>query len=107
MGERDERHSGWTFLTNHGHVLLALARDPQIRLRDVAQTVGITERAVQAIVSDLEEAGYVTRVRIGRRNHYELHAGRHFRHPAEADHRIGELLALFVDEETLARQQGE
>lgn len=87
----------WTFLTNHAHVLLALARDPQCRLRDVADLVGITERSVQAIVADLEEAGYLTRVRVGRRNVYQLHPHRRFRHPAEARHRIGELLDLFAD----------
>jgi hypothetical protein len=86
----------WTFLTNHAHVLLALARDPETRLRDVAASVGITERAVQGIVADLERAGYVARVRVGRRNHYRLHPEGHFRHPAEAGHRIGELLDLFV-----------
>lgn len=87
----------WTFLTNHGHVLLALARDPQARLRDVAAIVGITERSVQAIVADLETEGYLTRIRVGRRNVYRLHPQRRFRHPAEARHRIGELLDLFVD----------
>jgi DNA-binding MarR family transcriptional regulator len=87
----------WTFLTNHGHVLLALARDPQARLRDVAALVGITERSVQSIVADLEAEGYVTRIRVGRRNVYRLHPHRRFRHPAESRHRIGELLDLFVE----------
>ena len=87
----------WTFLTNHGHVLLALARDPQSRLRDVAALVGITERAVQAIVADLEAEGYLTRIRVGRRNVYQLHSQRRFRHPAESRHRIGELIALFTE----------
>ncbi|MFR9801777.1 helix-turn-helix transcriptional regulator [Pseudonocardia sp. RS010] len=90
----------WTFLTNHAHVLLALARDPQRRLREVAATVGVTERTVQAIVADLEEAGYITRIRVGRRNVYQLHPHRRFRHPAEARHRIGELLELFADRDT-------
>lgn len=86
----------WTFLTNHAHVLLALSRDPQCRLRDVAALVGITERSVQAIVADLEEGGYLTRIRVGRRNVYRLHPHKRFRHPAESSHRIGELLALFA-----------
>jgi predicted ArsR family transcriptional regulator len=90
----------WTFLTNHGHVLLALARDPQCRLRDVAALVGITERAVQAIVADLETEGYLTRIRVGRRNVYRLHPQRRFRHPAESRHRIGELIELFTDAPT-------
>jgi predicted transcriptional regulator len=86
----------WTFLTNHAHVLLALSRQPDARMRDVAEMVGITERAVQMIVADLEEAGYLSRERTGRRNHYTVNAGAPFRHPAEADHRIGELLDLFA-----------
>jgi DNA-binding MarR family transcriptional regulator len=92
-----ERQPEWTFLTNHGHVLLALARDPHARLRDVAALVRITERSVQAIVADLEAEGYLTRARVGRRNVYRLHPQRRFRHPAESRHRIGELLALFTD----------
>jgi predicted ArsR family transcriptional regulator len=86
---------GWTFLTNHAHVLLAVARDPDVRLRDVAADVGITERAAQAIVADLEAAGYLTRERVGRRNRYHVEPDLPFRHPAEREHRIGELLALF------------
>lgn len=85
----------WTFLTNHAHVLLAVAADPDVRMRDVALRVGVTERAVQAIVADLVEAGYLTRDRVGRRNRYTVDPAGPFRHPAEADHRIGELLALF------------
>jgi len=92
-----ERQPEWTFLTNHAHVLLALARDPHARLRDVAALVRITERSVQAIVADLEAEGYLTRARVGRRNVYRLHPQRRFRHPAESRHRIGELLALFTD----------
>jgi DNA-binding MarR family transcriptional regulator len=87
---------GWTFLTNHAHVLLAIARDPTARLRDVAASVGITERAAQAIVADLEAAGYLHRERTGRRNRYTVNPAGRFRHPAEADHRIGELLDLFT-----------
>ncbi|MEV4536684.1 MarR family transcriptional regulator [Asanoa sp. NPDC049518] len=87
---------GWTFLTNHAHVLLAIARDPTARLRDVADGVGITERAAQAIVADLETAGYLQRERIGRRNQYTVNPSGRFRHPAEADRSIGELLNLFI-----------
>ncbi len=87
----------WTFLTNHAHVLLAIARDPTARLRDVAGSVGITERAAQAIVADLEAAGYLRRTRVGRRNHYTVDTTGHFRHPAEADRSIGDLVALFTD----------
>lgn len=86
----------WTFLTNHAHVLLCLARDPDVRLRDVAVAVGITERAVQLIVQDLEAEGFVTRTRVGRRNHYDLHASLPLRHPLERDHHVGELLGVLL-----------
>jgi DNA-binding MarR family transcriptional regulator len=89
---------GWTFLTNHAHVLLAIARDPDARLRDIADSVGITERAAQAIVADLQAGGYLERTKVGRRNHYTVNPAGRFRHPAEADHRIGDLLALFTSE---------
>lgn len=88
--------SGWTFLTNHTHVLLCIRQDPEIRLRDVAAQVGITERAAQAIVSDLEAEGYLTRERVGRRNHYELRADVPLRHPLESQHTVGELLDLLA-----------
>jgi DNA-binding MarR family transcriptional regulator len=87
---------GWTFLTNHAHVLLAIARDPTARLRDVATSVGITERAAQAIVADLEAAGYLQRERVGRRNEYTINPAGRFRHPTEADHSIGDLIDLFT-----------
>jgi hypothetical protein len=84
----------WTFLTNHAHVLLVIARDPGIRLRDIADRVGITERAAQRIVGDLEREGYLTRRRSGRRNVYELHTDLPLRHPLEESHAVGELLDL-------------
>lgn len=82
---------GWTFLTNHAHVLLCIAENPRLRLREIAERVGITERSAQAIVTDLEEGGYVRRRRVGRRNEYELDLTRPLRHPLEAHHEIGEL----------------
>ena len=82
----------WTFLTNHAAVLLCIASDPDIRLRDVAAAVGITERAVQSIVRDLEDEGYLERSRVGRRNHYELHGELPMRHPVERDHHVFELI---------------
>lgn len=85
---------GWTYLTNHTHVLICLAQDSEMRLRDVAEKVGITERAVQRIVSELEEAGAITRVRDGRRNHYQVHREARLRHPIEAHRTISELIAL-------------
>ncbi|MER5730773.1 helix-turn-helix domain-containing protein [Streptomyces sp. NPDC002138] len=89
----------WTFLTSHARVLLAISRDPGVRLRDVASVCALTERSVQAIVADLEEAGYLTRTRSAdaRRNHYTINAGARFRHPAEAGHEIAGLLALLAE----------
>lgn len=90
VGETEK--SGWTFFTNHGHVLVCIAGDPEIRARDVAALVGITERSAQAIIGDLVEAGIVTRTKSGRRNRYEVHPEMPLRHPLESDHTIGELL---------------
>ena len=84
----------WTFPTNHTHVLLCLARDREMRIRDVALQVGITERAAQRIVADLVEAGYLQRSKDGRRNRYSLNTERPLRHPLESEHAIGENLAL-------------
>ncbi|MTD44846.1 MarR family transcriptional regulator [Conexibacter sp. W3-3-2] len=84
----------WTFLTNHAHVLLCVARDPGMRMRDIADTVGITERAAQRIVSDLIEGGYVERERDGRRNHYRVNRQAPLRHPMDRDHAVGEILEL-------------
>lgn len=87
----------WTFLTNHAHVLLCLAREPSARMRDVATQVGITERAVQRIVLDLEAAGYLTRARVGRRNEYTIAKNLPLRHPIERHRRVRALLALVDD----------
>ncbi len=86
---------GWTFLTNHTHVLLCIADDPEVRLREVAARVGITERATQKIVHDLVADGYVALTKVGRRNHYRLLPGGRFRHPLEEPHEVSDLLALF------------
>lgn len=86
----------WTFLTNHAHVLLTVARDPQIRVRDLAARVGVTERAAQKILADLVQAGYVTRTRAGRRNSYTVATGQPLRHPMDANHDLDELLAVLV-----------
>jgi DNA-binding MarR family transcriptional regulator len=91
----DERHAlSWTFLSNHSHVIICLARDPEIRMRDVAELVGITERAAIRIVTDLEGAGYIKKERIGRRNRYTIVGDKHLRHPLEAHHSIKGILAL-------------
>jgi predicted transcriptional regulator len=86
----------WTCLSNHGHVLVCLARNPDMRLRDVALAVGITERAVQKIVGDLEDGGVLTRERDGRRNRYQMHTERPLRHPLEAHRTIGSLLRMLL-----------
>lgn len=86
----------WTFLTNHAHVLICLAREPDLVLRDVALKVGITERAVQRIVSELEEAGYLKRSRDGRRNRYKLQLAKHLRHPVEKHCQLKDLVFLIT-----------
>ena len=84
----------WTFLSNHSHVLICLTRDPLVRLRDVAEAVGITERAVQRIVADLEDAGVLTRTRDGRRNHYEINRELPLRHLVESGCTVADLLGM-------------
>lgn len=86
----------WTFLTNHAHVLITIARDPEMTLREVAFLVGITERAAQKIVADLEANGYLTRTRHGRRNSYTVATSRPFRHPVTAGHAVDELLEILI-----------
>jgi predicted transcriptional regulator len=84
----------WRFLSNHTQVLLCLRRDPDVRFRDIALMVGITERAAQRIVADLIDSGYVESERVGRRNRYRVNADVAMRHPAQDGHLIGELLDL-------------
>ena len=95
-----ETEREWTFLSNHAHVLVCLSRDADQTLREVAQQVGITERAVQRIVADLEQAGVLRRERVGRCNRYHLRLDRPLRHPLESHHEIGTLIeALAPDAE--------
>jgi hypothetical protein len=98
--------SSWTFLTNHARALVSIARNPHSRLRDIATQIGVTERSAQAIVNDLQQAAYITRERIGRRNHYSIDASRPFRHPADADYRIEDLLSLFTRHDHHVRTEG-
>lgn len=86
--------ASWTFLTNHTHVLLCLAGDPEMLMREVATRVGITERAVQRIVNELAEAGYLRKQRQGRRNRYTVVRGLPLRHPVENHRTVDDLLAL-------------
>ena len=87
----------WTFVTNHAAVLLCVASDPEIRMRDIADRVGITERAAQRIVADLVEEGYVTRRRAGRRNVYEVQPARLMRHRLARHRQVGAFLELMLD----------
>ena len=86
----------WRFLTNHAHVMECIASDPTARLRDIAATVGITERAAAQIVNDLEEAGYLTKTRDGRRNTYEIHGELPLRHPQHRHHTVGDLIRFLT-----------
>ena len=94
MRESEGSGGSWTLLTGHGHVLVEIARNPEARIRDIAVVVGLTERAVQAIVADLAGAGYLTRTRTGRRTSYAVNEDSHFRHSAQDGHRVGPFLAL-------------
>jgi predicted transcriptional regulator len=96
MGDTTDRRTTWTFLTNHARVLLIISADPQTRIRDIAANIGITERAAQSIVTDLEEAGYIERARTGRRNHYTIKPGRHLRHHTQTDIPIQTLIDIFT-----------
>ncbi|MGI5283868.1 helix-turn-helix transcriptional regulator [Nonomuraea polychroma] len=104
MATSHDHHVTWTFLTHHARVLVEIARDPELRLRDIAARIGITERAVQNIVADLHQAGYLTRERIGRRNRYTLDLDQHFRYPTEARLPVRLLIAIFADRDLSHRQ---
>lgn len=90
----------WTFLTNHAHVLIHIAGEPAVRMRDIADRVGITERAVQRIVRELEDGGYLERLKEGRRNHYHVTASQPLRHPIEKHVQTSALLALVLGKTT-------
>ena len=89
--------NSWTFLTNHSHVLLCIEENPDVLMREVAAQVGITERAAQRIVSELEDAGYLSHEKVGRRNRYEVHPDLPLRHPLEDHLEIGALLRILAD----------
>lgn len=90
----EERQIHWSFLTNHARVLLCIARDPAVRLREIGTTVGITERAAHRIVNDLADAGYISRERIGRRNHYAIQPDLPMADPLVGEHHVGDLLKI-------------
>lgn len=87
----------WTFLSNHGRILIQIAQNPDLKVVEIAATIGITERSTLSILGDLEETGYITVERIGRRNRYTVNPKKKFRHPSEASHSIGELIKIFKD----------
>ncbi len=91
-GSKAAAHSSWTFFTNHAHVLICLASNPDLRIRDLAPMVGITERAVQRILRELAEGGFLEIEKVGRRNHYTVQPNSHLRHPVEAHATVGDLL---------------
>jgi DNA-binding IclR family transcriptional regulator len=88
----------WTFLTNHAHVLLCITANPDIRIRDIAEQVGITERAAHRIVADLVAEGYISATKVGRRNRYTVDPGLRFRHPLLKDHPVGNIIRVILDE---------
>ncbi|WAX57142.1 winged helix-turn-helix domain-containing protein [Jatrophihabitans cynanchi] len=92
--ENETRVGTWAFLTNHAHVLLCIARDPQCRARDIAAQIEITERAAQRILADLIADGYVERTKVGRRNHYTIDHRGQLRHPMLRDLSVGPLLEV-------------
>ena len=96
--EKHPKDHRWTFLSNHAHVLICLARDPEILLREVAERIGITERAVLSILSDLEGEGLVQRRREGRRNSYELHLNHPLRPPVASHRKVSALIELILEE---------
>ncbi|MBU3863956.1 winged helix-turn-helix domain-containing protein [Streptomyces sp. 4503] len=103
MGGVPEPHSGWTFLTNHARVLATIADDPNVRIRDIAARCRLTERAVQKIIAELEQDGYLSHTREGRTNTYRIEPGKVLRHPAEAGLPVASLLSLLVEDEARRR----
>lgn len=95
--------SHWTFLTNHAHVLVLLSRHPSIVLREVALQVGITERAIQRIIHELEQGGFIRREKVGRQNYYQVKANKHLRHPIEEHCLVQELLDLVAGHKSSKR----
>ena len=97
MSLADEPGGSWTLLTGHGHVLVEVARSPEARVRDIAAAANITERTAQAILADLEDAGYIVRTRVGRRTRYSVNPDSSFRHPAQDGIQVGPFLALLTE----------
>jgi len=95
----------WTFLSNHAHVLICIARDPDCRVRDIADQVGITDRAVMRILAELEDEGFIEHEKVGRRNHYQINLEGSLRHPLEEGTALRQLLKNLVDPRLLRAAQ--
>ena len=102
MSDPGQADGTWTLLTGHGHVLVEIARNPRARIRDISEAAGLTERTVQAIVADLEGAGYISRARTGRRTAYTVHSDSLFRHSAQEGLQVGPFLELLAASGTAA-----
>lgn len=94
----DNKEANWTFLTNHSHVLLCLAKDPYMRIRDLSSAIGITERAVQRILAELDEGDFIDITKDGRRNIYKLKADKSLKHPVESHKKVQDLINLIYQE---------
>jgi DNA-binding Lrp family transcriptional regulator len=105
--DENQDQASWTLLTAHGRALVAIAQDPDARMRDLAEIIGVTERTVQAIVADLEAAGYLTHTRVGRRNRYTVGLDQPFRHSAQDGHLVGPLLDVLAHHPTDINQDAE
>ena len=106
MSDNQENSRPWTFLSNYAHVLVCLAEDPAARIRDVAERVGITERAATRIIKHLEEASVLTKQREGRRNRYRINLDKPLRHPLEAHGTVGSLLTMLLGDSRVRRASG-
>lgn len=93
-----EKLTKWTFLTNHAHVFLCLAKAPEMLMKDLADKTGITERAVQRIIAELAKEGYIEIERTGRRNKYIIHGEKHLKHPSESHRQVADLLQLIENQ---------
>ena len=94
----NEQPKTWTFITNHARVLISIAENPGVRTRDIAERIGITERATQRIVAELEQAGYISHEKVGRRNRYDLNPDAHLRHPLEHNVEVRHLIDLLANQ---------
>jgi DNA-binding Lrp family transcriptional regulator len=106
MAQEKKRAPSWSFLTNHARVLLSIAHDPGIRLREIGETVGITERAAHRIIVELAAAGYISRKRKGRRNHYTIQSHLPLPDPLAREQKIGDLLAVLSGQPSAATDTG-